>query len=322
MKSSFQDSLGFPEPSPPARRETGRASSFSFLLLLGTGLWLFPSSARAGTPDDRAAAFTRLPIVEEGFVTERSGVRDAAIQLAEYSESQFRKSDIEERGGNAQATEEGELPYFERAIALENSREWKRLLDLSVRWTGAYPNEGAAWFFLGLAYENLAKYDKAIHAYWEAIQRRQDFYKAWCNLGTCYAYLGRYSEAVNAFQKAVQQKDDFGRAWSDLGGTYVQLGRYAEAVRALEKATQLRSDLPEAWCNLGTAYAELKNYDPAISATKKAVRLKPDYAEAWFNLATLYKATGRKDEMAKACQRVREIDPKLAKELSGKLTAP
>ncbi|WP_178087082.1 tetratricopeptide repeat protein [Methylacidimicrobium tartarophylax] len=322
MNASCQDFPRIPVSWPMGRRPGRRegAVAVSMLTVLGAGLWLLLPSTRAGMPDEGTVAFLRPPIGEGGAVAEGSGVPDAAIQLAEYSESPFRKSDVE-RGGTP-AADQRELPYFEQAISLENAKEWKRLHDLSVKWTGVYPDEGAAWFFLGLAYENLTEYDKAIPAYRAAIQRRHDFPKAWCNLGTCYAFLGRYSDAVTPFQTAVQQKDDFGRAWSDLGGTYVELGRYSDAVTALEKATRLRPDFPEAWCNLGTAYAELKHYDKAISATKKALRLKPDYGEAWCNLATLYKATGRKDEMAKACEKVRAIDPKLEKELSSKLQTP
>ncbi|VVM05548.1 hypothetical protein MAMC_00658 [Methylacidimicrobium cyclopophantes] len=304
----------------PGRRRQRRKSlredvaSIS-LLVLAAGLWpLLPSAGAQSTDSGWTNA---CPPAGDEVISESSRIRELAIPVEEVTESSFRKSDIAAGGG-----EERELPYFERAISLEEGKEWRQLLDLSRKWTRAYPKEGAAWFFLGLAQEKVGNYHEAIRAYREAIRRKEDFPKAWCNLGTCYAYLGRYLEAVGALKEAVRQKEDFGRAWSDLGAAYVGLGRPSEAVQALEKATRLRPDLPEAWANLGTAYAESKNYDRAIAATKKALRLKPDYAAAWCNLATLCKETGRKKEMAEACRKMQELDPALGKELSEKLTAP
>ncbi len=312
MKPFSRQFLGSRLFSRSRLRWGGREWAFgsSFLLLLGTGLGLLPVSSEASTVGDEILAGS-------------SSLRDVAVSVEEVSPSPLRSSDIAGvRTEKEKGSDEAELPYFEQAIALEKSKEWKRLLAFSHQWTRAYPKEAAAWFFLGLAYENLTNYSEAIPAYREAIRRKQDFAKAWCNLGTCYAFLGRYSEAADAFKTAVEQKEDFGRAWSDLGAAYVELGRHSEAVSALEKATRLRPDLPEAWCNLGSAYAELKKYDPAISATKRAVRLKPDYAAAWYNLAALYKETGRKEEMAGASRKVRALDPELAKELSQKLASP
>lgn len=320
MKALSLDLLGvskfsFSERSRERWKPQRRGFASIFFLLFAMGFWpLFPS---AGT---WAADFSPSPKGDE-VLSERSPIRDVTVPVEKVSESPFRQSDLAAER-RSQAAEAGELPYFEHAISLEEAQEWRRLLELSQKWTGAYPKEGAAWFFVGIAYEKLGRYHEAIRAYREAIRRKENFSKAWCNLGTCYAYLGQYSEAVDAFKRAVRQKEDFGRAWSDLGAADVELGHYSEAVRALEKAVQLRPNLPEAWCNLGTAYAELKHYDQAISATRKAVRLKPDYGDAWYNLATLYKATGRQEEMAEARRKVQELDPALGKELSKKLASP
>ncbi len=324
MKALCRDLLGYCGSSSGSRRsgrrESERAFGFPFLLCLAAGLGLLPVSVGASTAGEGRVAFSSSPVGDQ-VLSESSGIRDVAVPIEEMSESHFRQSDIKGLHGT-QGGEDPELPYFERAIALENKKEWRQLLDLSRKWTSAYPNEAASWFFLGLSYEKLNQYHEAIRAYREAIQKKREFAKAWCNLGTCYAYLGQYSEAVDALKTAVAQKEDFGRAWSDLGAAYVELGRHQEAVTALEKATQLRSDLPEAWGNLGCAYAELKKYDAAIAATRKAVHLKPDYGAAWYNLATLYKATGQKEKMVEASQKVGEIDPAMGKELAQKLVAP
>ncbi|CAB4243694.1 protein of unknown function [Methylacidimicrobium sp. AP8] len=172
--------VGRPRPSFRGRR---RAVVSSVLLLFGAGLDLLPLSARAWALSGKQTGFPSFPVADR-VLSDGAGLRDVALPAEELSESPLRESDIagarRERDGG-----DRELAYFKRAIALEKANEWKSLLDLSRKWSEAYPSEAAAWFFLGLADEKLGKYHEAIRAYREAIRRKQDFAKAWCNLGTC-----------------------------------------------------------------------------------------------------------------------------------------
>ncbi|QDQ42923.1 tetratricopeptide repeat protein [Methylacidiphilum kamchatkense] len=229
-----------------------------------------------------------------------------------FSQSKLRPSDkpLILKG---KAFQEKQLHFFTNAIQLEQRKDWKGLLVFSKQWIAAFPSEAAAYFFLGIAYENLGHYSRAIEAYKKAIHLKKDFAKAWCNLGTCYAYVGQYAEATEAFKHALAGQPDLAKAWSNLGACYIELGQYSQAIKALKKAIRLKPELAESWCNLGTAYGEKKDYHKAIESLRKAIELRPDYMEAWWNLAKIYEKTKNVAEKTKAEQKIKEIAHQKAK---------
>jgi len=254
-----------------------------------------------------------FPILEESHAKNQKARQESYSQQASdnttsisFSQSKLRQSDrpfiIKDK-----AFQKDQLQFFTKAMQLEQSKDWKGLVVFSKRWIATFPSEAAAYFFLGIAYENLGHYSQAIEAYKKAIDFKKDFAKAWCNLGTCYAYVGAYAEATEAFKHALAGQPNFAKAWSNLGACYIELGQYSQAIKALKKAIRLKPDLAESWCNLGTAYGERKDYQKAIESLRKAIELRPDYMEAWWNLAKIYEKTKNVVEKMKAEQKIKEI---------------
>lgn len=96
-----------------------------------------------------------------------------------------------------------ELPYFLEAIALEAQSNWKGLLEVAQKWSGAETNNAGSWLALGKAHYHLSEEDDAISAYRKAISIDLDFAEAWYNLGLAYADKGDKSEAVNVYRVLV-----------------------------------------------------------------------------------------------------------------------
>jgi tetratricopeptide (TPR) repeat protein len=182
----------------------------------------------------------------------------------------------------------GGLDWLNRAVALEEKKDWQGMLKLAQQWIKSEPGSAVAWYGLGVSYANHKQYDQAIQAYREALRIQPEYAKAWNNLGAAYNDLKQYDQAI----------------------------------QALREALRIEPGLVEAWNNLGNAYNDFKQYDQAIQAYREALRIQPEYAEAWSNLGIAYYRQGRRDRVREIYQTLRKLDPARADEYFNLLILP
>ena len=139
------------------------------------------------------------------------------------------------------------------------------------------------WNNRGIAKANLEKYEEAIADYNEAINLKSDYINVWNNRGIAKNNLRRYEEAISDYDKAIQLNPVFAEALNNRGNSKNLLGKYEEAIADLDEAIKLKSILPEAWNNRGISEANLEKYQDAIVDFDEAIKLKPDYIDAWNN---------------------------------------
>jgi tetratricopeptide (TPR) repeat protein/transglutaminase-like putative cysteine protease len=144
---------------------------------------------------------------------------------------------------------------------------------LYKRATEVDPKMGDAWIGLGLAYNQLKKYDEA-----EAAIRRQislDLFnkRVYSDLGFVLKSAGKTADAAAAYAKHVELNPLDGDAFKELGNLYDDLDQYADEAAALEKAASLLK--PDAWvfAKLGSAYIHIKSPDKARHAFDRALEI-------------------------------------------------
>jgi tetratricopeptide (TPR) repeat protein len=174
---------------------------------------------------------------------------------------------------------------FGSALTAADKREWEGLLQTSERRVMESPEDEAAWFNMGLAYNRVGRHQEAIEALNQAVFLRPDDANAWKELGdACHCSPGRHQEAARAYERAVHIKPDDAVAWNNLGVVYDHLARYEEAVKAYQQALRIKRDEAVVWNNLGIVYDRLGRYAEAAEAYRQALRIKPDYDDARKNL--------------------------------------
>jgi len=104
------------------------------------------------------------------------------------------------------------------------------------------PQDAGVWFYIGLAYSKLGRYQDAVEACKQAIRIKPDLVEAHYNLGNAYRSLGRYQEAIEAYKQAIRIKPDYAEAHYNLGVTYGQLDRSQEAIDAFKQAIRIKPD--------------------------------------------------------------------------------
>ncbi len=210
------------------------------------------------------------------------------------------------------AAQKGGLDWLNRAVALEQKKDWQGLLKLSRQWVKSELESALAWYGLGIAYDNLKQYDQAIPAYREALRIQPEYAEAWNNLGVSYGELKQHDQAIQAYREALRIQSEDADAWNNLGVSYGKLKQHDQEIHALREALRIQPENAKAWYNLGIAYGDLKQYDQAIPAYREALRIQPEKAEAWYNLGRAYYFQGQRDKVREIYQTLRKLDPALA----------
>lgn len=156
---------------------------------------------------------------------------------------------------------------------------------------------------------NMRKYQEAVEAFRELIEKdsQNARYHAW--LGLALYELGGYEEALKEKQRALELEPD--NAWyhNRVGETLHKLGRYEEALKEKQRALELEPD--DAWYHncVGLELNELGRDEEALKEEQRALELEAD--NAWYHNCvgeTLHEL-GRYEEALKEKQRALDLEP-------------
>jgi len=163
----------------------------------------------------------------------------------------------------------------ERILWLETALSASRQLKDKSRECGHLHN-------IGIAYDNLGEYHKAIEyqkkslAIARQIGDKKSEGRALGNLGLAYDNLGKYREAIRyqekslAIAREIGDRKSEGKALGDLGLAYDSLGDYHNAIEFQEKSLAIAREIGDkksegyALGNLGIAYDRQGDYRKAI----------------------------------------------------------
>ncbi|MBM3273423.1 tetratricopeptide repeat protein, partial [Candidatus Kaiserbacteria bacterium] len=94
--------------------------------------------------------------------------------------------------------------WLNRAIALEEKKDWPAMQQHAMGWTRAQPRNSIAWFGLGLAYNQQDQTAKAIEAFQQALRIDPQLALAWFGLGVAYGQQGQTAKEIEAYQQALR----------------------------------------------------------------------------------------------------------------------
>lgn len=212
-------------------------------------------------------------------------------------------------GKKTTSKQRSQIDWLTRVTALEEKKDWPRLLTWSKQWAKTEPDHSVAWFSIGRAYGGLNQLDQAIVAYRRALRINPEDTAAWYNLGNIYNDLNLYDDAIDAFRQALRINSEYADAWYNLGSIYAGVKRYDNAIAAFRQALRINPDNASAWYNLGNTYDDIKRYGDAITAYRQAIRIDPDNIKVWSNIGISYSGLKRYDDAITAYRQVLRIDP-------------
>ncbi len=231
-------------------------------------------------------------------------------------------SELSNRHKKDSKTAETSVEWIDKAIALQEKKDWRKLIDHALKRIKALPRSAVAWYTLGLAYDELGQHAKEIEAYQQVLRINPEYATAWNNLGVAYGELGQHAKEIEAYQQALRINPEDAMAWRNLGKVYHKSGQNDKSIDAFQQALRIDPEYADTWFNLGIAYYHSDQPTKAIEAYQQALRINPEYADAWFNLGIAYHVLGQTGQVNEIYKRLKAIDPKEADEFFNKFILP
>ncbi|MBX3244560.1 MAG: tetratricopeptide repeat protein [Acidobacteria bacterium] len=129
-----------------------------------------------------------------------------------------------------------------------------------------------------------------------------------------------YEAALQSLQKAAEMDENIASIFLNLGAVNNALGNADEAVTALNRALALEPDWVITLNQLGSALRKGGDYPAAIQRFVRSTTISPDDRFGLYNLGELYHLTGNKREAKRISDRLRKVDPTLARRLDDVLS--
>ncbi|MEW5975259.1 MAG: tetratricopeptide repeat protein [Acidobacteriota bacterium] len=183
-------------------------------------------------------------------------------------------SELVKNYGGPAATAHGEIQSQVSRPAL---RDFKKAAEASQKGDTAQairhlekaiekaPNFYEAHNNLGVQYQRIQNWEKAVAAYQEALARRPDSVRVLLNLAACQVELGQLDSAVNTLERAIKADPRSVAAHIALGRLLLSREQSATAEEHLETATQLNPrEAKAAFLLLVDLHIKLKNREKAI----------------------------------------------------------
>ncbi len=180
----------------------------------------------------------------------------------------------------------GDAWFLFGALALETGRPAKAVdrLENAIKLKAI---SAPCFINLGLAYQGVAKLDKAHKAFAQAVTLDPNLPEAHNSLGVVLLALHRRDEAIAAFRRAIALRPQYPRAHYNLGNALRENGALRDAAASFTEAARLEPRLTQAHANLGVVLQELEDREGAEAAYQRALALNSDEPETLNNLGTL-----------------------------------
>ena len=148
---------------------------------------------------------------------------------------------------------------------------------------------------LGLCYQNLMKYDKALSVFEKANELKENDADILLKFGLLYSSMGYFSKAVGALEKSVSIDSINIFARISLAKLYVESKDFLEAETAYKKLLIIDSTNSYYYKQLGSVYQKLKREKAAEEFYKKSFELNTADIGTASSLALLYYNRDRVD---------------------------
>lgn len=144
-----------------------------------------------------------------------------------------------------------------------------------------YPQEKEALSGLGIAYYNLAQYNKAIE-YLNKVLEIDPLYKmAYNMLAYCYDGVGDFEKSIWAINKYISLAPDEANPYDTRADLYAYNGKLDQAIESYKKAIEIKPDFYASVRKLGNMYLFKRDYTQAESYYQKLISSEEKYTRGF-----------------------------------------
>jgi tetratricopeptide (TPR) repeat protein len=176
------------------------------------------------------------------------------------------------------------------ADQLFKDSRYQEMIDLLNRSILEESTSPELYFFRGIAWMQLQRFDEAIDDLTKAIDLRPDYFRAWQNRGLAWSNRRKYDKAVRDLNHAIGLRPNHSSTYRHLGFALLQTKDYDQAVEVFNKAIELEPEEYDHYHHRGSAWRKKGEYQRAIADYDRAIELRPGHARTFFGLGLIYEA--------------------------------
>jgi tetratricopeptide (TPR) repeat protein len=162
----------------------------------------------------------------------------------------------------------------------------------------------------GHAFRDAGVYDRALHAYGQAIQLDPHNPLAYYGQAKIYWEQKRYQEAIQAYDHIIRLQPHDPFFYALKGNALYELGRYVEALTAYNQALTLKQDNASWHARRASILHALQRPVEALHSYDLAIALKPDEAYYYGCKGDILSELQHEDEALHMYARAVELDPR------------
>ncbi len=217
--------------------------------------------------------------------------------------------EIAARAASAQADKDAFAGHPAECARLAENGNWKALADTAEAWTRGHPEHSEAWFWLGLARENLKDGRGAVAAFGKSLELAPDSVTTALALARNRMALKEADKALEVLRAAIARNQEDADLWFAKVLAEDALNQGEAGLHSLEQTLRLNPRHLAAW-ELRFNIARAANNPEALrQAASNLTEIAPDNAEYWLLLAQAHLIMGRPARAWKAIGRAGELAP-------------
>ena len=162
---------------------------------------------------------------------------------------------------------------FFGAVNLRNQNEYNKAIkafDAMEAMCRCNEERFAVTIFKALCYDDLKMYAKAAEIYEKALTYREDS-TATSNLGLCYQRMGDFERAISAYEWSIKIEPKNAFPYNNIAQLYIRQNRYEDALSYSKKALKLNANMHPAWSAKAICCAMMGHMEDYEKAYRRAV---------------------------------------------------
>ena len=185
------------------------------------------------------------------------------------------------------------LGIVEKSAELMNHDRFQAAIPMLKGIQAKDPANPAIYQKLGVCFERIGQYQKAIEVYQTAIKNHAETDQTYASMGNNFVRVGKLQEAADAMEKAAEMNLTNLQNLANLATAYLQLGRLADCEKTLKAILAQDDRYGEAYNIYGLLSIQRGDGNTARSYLEKAVECDPDLTEPYLNLGLLAEKAGQ-----------------------------
>jgi len=200
---------------------------------------------------------------------------------------------------------------LESIVDFHKSGQYIKALSIIDRLLETYHNDPFLFNIKGSCLCETGDLNTSIISFEKAITLKPDYAEALFNLGVTYQKLNQFDKAIESYEKALNIQHAYPTVHLNLGIIYFQKDQLNSAIKSFEWAVAYSPNHSEAYYNLGAALQKNRQFEKAKKQFEKAISINPNYAHAYESLGILCEIINLPNEALSYFEKALRINPHL-----------